>query len=272
MPERRRFRREELFDRIRSISSGIPRPIKAYMIGGLAMMHYGLQDSTKDVDLVFASKEDASIFQRTLEKEGFYKPIELEGDYSDLNAQAVYTSTEGYRFDIFVRRVCGKLVLSRDMMDRSRELEIGGNLELYTVSPEDIFIFKGITSREDDLSDMFLLCGRGLDWEAIEGELRDQPESWKWLGIFHDRLIELEDNYPSESPLTKRIGDDADISILMCSILQILKTRPTSKEEIMAHLDEDDHGLLEEAVKRMRALGLIGSENDSLFQTGKGGS
>nr|WP_253184590.1 hypothetical protein [Natrialba sp. SSL1] len=53
------------------------------------------------------------------------------------------------------------------------------NLERLTVRPvrtEDIFLFKAIVGRDDDIEDMNMLVQAGLDYDVVRDELEAQIE------------------------------------------------------------------------------------------------
>ena len=89
------------------------------------------------------------------------------------------------------------------MKERSKKMYERYNFSLYVASIEDIFLFKAITTRPDDLADMASLAGKEIQWNIVEEETRSQDESWKWIGRLHGRLEELEDEYGIPSPLKR---------------------------------------------------------------------
>ena len=166
----------------------------------------------------------------------------------------------GYRFDIFVQRVCGKLILSKKMRERSAGISLPGKLNLNVVSTEDIFLFKSITGREDDLSDMRMIAVSGLDWSIIEKEMREQPSSWRWNVMFYQGLLALEDEYSIISPLKEKFRIEAEISAGIGIALSKLEGHPISYSNLLEAIDED--AVFSKAViDRMNELDLIHEEN-----------
>ncbi|WP_394701141.1 DUF6036 family nucleotidyltransferase [uncultured Methanolobus sp.] len=54
------------------------------------------------------------------------------------------------------------------MIERSHELFQLKNIAVYMISPEDIFVFKSITTRERDREDMYTLFSKALNFDLIK--------------------------------------------------------------------------------------------------------
>ena len=259
MAERKRFERRELVKVLEQTGENVNKETSAYLIGGLNMILDGFKTTTKDVDLVFSDEGSVKRFVRASEKAGFTKVKKLETDYRDLYAWMVLETTSGMRFDIFCRQVCGGLVLSNGMMARSDERLRFGALTIKSCSSEDIFLFKSITSRPDDLMDMRALLGRAIDWKIIENEVRSQPDSWKWIGRLYGRLLELRDAYDIKSPLIGTLEPEAELSQAMGILLSHIEKEPISKSDAVSIL-ENDGALTTTSLKKLKLLGLVASD------------
>jgi hypothetical protein len=235
-----------------NISGKVENQNKGYLIGGLAMILYGTKLATKDVDIVFDSQNDASLFVATMKNCGFHEVKNLTREYRDLEAHQVLESANGCRFDIFVRVVCNCLVLTAGMKKRAREVFSAGNLQLFAIAPEDIFLFKSVTNRPDDLADMALIAGHGLDWKVIEEELRNQPDFWQWLPHYYRSLEELEVEYSISSPSKRKLEKEAEIAMGIGVIVNRLEEHPLSLAEIMEILGADDSTFSLEVLERMK--------------------
>ena len=154
MVGRIRFGSRELFDVLTDMSTRLDDEVEAYLIGGLAMMHHGLKVTTKDVDVVFKDEVDEQTFEDALRACGFYGVTNVPREYRELGAMIIMEVPGGMRFDIFVETVCRKLRLTEGMRGRAEALGLDGRLRLMVCSPEDIFLFKSVTDRDDDLADM----------------------------------------------------------------------------------------------------------------------
>jgi hypothetical protein len=201
MAERKKFEKDELIKTLSEISANLPSKITIYLIGGLAMIFHGYKTVTKDVDIILDSETALKAFLSASKKAGLKGVKNLTNEYQDLGTQIILESENGARLDVFYKRVCNGLVISPDMKNRAKKMYEFQNLEIKAMSVEDIFLFKSITLRDDDLADMATLAAAELDWNLIELEAKKQPESKKWLPRLYKRLVDLEDDYGVKSPL-----------------------------------------------------------------------
>ena len=139
------------------------RKIVAYMVGGGAMAIRGEKVATKDVDLILESDEDVRDLRMAFTAEGFEVKVRHPEECRQLVDAVVLTATEGMRVDIFVRRVCNKLLFSEGMKRRSEIYGEMGCISLHICSREDIFLLKSVTERNRDLDDMVVLYRKGID-------------------------------------------------------------------------------------------------------------
>lgn len=257
MVDRKKLRGETIMDRVSEVSLSLDENITAYLIGGLGMYHHGLKAVTKDIDIVFLSGKELSDLIKILKKLGYRRPEHLPDVYLQMGTQAMLEGSDGFLFDMFLKRVCGCLELSDGMVSRSEIIELAGNLTLKVVSPEDIFLFKSITSRPDDLEDMANIAAGGLDWEIIEQELRGQPDYWKWLMMYFIRLEELEEEYAVVPPNMPEIMKEAEIAAGIGLILTRLEGNPISETDALDMLDRKDKDFSMKAIEKMKELELI---------------
>jgi len=220
-----KFKEKELDAVLTRVQEALEMNVHCYLIGGLAMIKHRTKMVTKDVDIVFDDVAMASEFMRSAEKTGFRQVEDPRVEYEELLTSAILVNEENYRFDIFVGVVCGALIYTQSMKDRTTQVQYGDKLQLNLSSPEDIFLFKAITSRPNDLLDMSVLVPRKIDWSIIETEVRGQPESWKWVGRLYGRLRELYDEFGVRSPLLTSFKEDAEIAQAVGILIQ-------SKEDI----------------------------------------
>ena len=165
---------------------------------------------------------------------------------------------DGYPpFDIFINQVCKGLYLTEGMINRSKRMEIDGNLLISTISPEDIFLFKGITPRPGDLDDMFLLLQKDLDWNLILDEIRAQPDHFKWIGDLYNRTGELEEQYNVHIPIRENISEESELSVAICSILQILDSRTIEMTDLDNMLDDQEMELIDQSLNILMEINRI---------------
>lgn len=207
------FTEEDLTEALNEAGSRM-RKTPAYLIGGCAMIFMGRKVATKDVDIVFESTPDAEDFVSSLQHAGFAQIRKHNRAYDALDASAILEDSRGIRFDVFDRRVCRGLEISEGIKLRARYHRAFGNLDIFLLSPEDIFLFKGITEREADLEDMRILAETRLDWSIIERECLSQKDSGRWAYMLGTKLLELRARFGIDSPVIKALMEHADLDLL----------------------------------------------------------
>ncbi len=201
MTERKKYGEDELMPVLEDISKHLEAETTVYLIGGLAMVLRGYKGITFDVDIVFDNDENLKRFMAATEKAGMKTISDKSAEYVQLGPQHILENQDGIRLDIFYKQVCNGLILSKDMMQRARAKLEFDNLTVHAMSAEDIFLFKSITMRDEDLVDMSRIAETELDWNTIEIEIRKQPNSENWFPRVRERLMDLMDEYGVDSPL-----------------------------------------------------------------------
>lgn len=222
MSERRLFTEADLAKSLTNIGSRLERRIPAYLIGGCAMTFYGRKAATKDVDLVLTSTQDVKEFSSAAERAGFNYIQEPPEVYDALGAWVIMENEAGMRLDIFDRQVSRGLLINEEMKSRAGFYRSFGNLDIYLMSNEDIFLFKGITERDSDLEDLRILSERGLEWETIEEECLAQYESGTWAYRLWTRLLELRTMYGINTPIARRLKDHSDLELIKRVFVDII--------------------------------------------------
>jgi hypothetical protein len=256
MLEQNRFGRTELFKVLQDISNGLDSEIDAYLIGGLSMMHHGLKVVTKDVDVVFKDDADAQRFEVALGSCGFRRATGLSEAYVALGATTVMERSDGMRFDIFVERVCKKLTLTEGMRRRAERMDLEGGLHLMATTPEDIFLFKSVTDREDDLADMALLAGLGLDWEAMVDELRREPDNYRYLPHFASKLDALEEVHSIVAPNRRALDEEVEVMMVRNILHERFRQDPFTLPDATVYLGEGDE-FSKKVMDRMMERGMV---------------
>jgi hypothetical protein len=262
VPDRKKFERDILTEALDEIAVKLPRPIKAFLIGGLSMIFHGAKSATKDVDIVFSIQRDAQTFIDTAEGIGLDLVENLPEDYIELEARCVLEGGNGVRFDIFIKKVCNALTLSPGMIERAEIKYEKDNLRLYVVSIEDIFLFKSITSRPDDLADMAVITGKDIQWDIIKEEAGSQSDYWKWVSRLYFRLLELEEKYKIPSPLITTLKHEAEIAQAIGVILMRFGEKPFSFEDAAEAIKEDKKDFVEQVLTKMIQQEIIKKKNN----------
>ncbi len=151
----------------------LDKPMAVYLIGGGALTLQELKGGTKDIDLIVDGRATLERLRSALLAAGYEPTEDLEEEYKALGA-AFILEKETRRFDVFDRQVASVLMLSDTMRERSQHLFDEGALTVRMVSLEDIFLFKSVANREDDVDDMIVLAQTGLDEAIIVDEARHQ--------------------------------------------------------------------------------------------------
>jgi len=199
--------RDDLERALNEVGEALAEEVKAYLIGGCAMILYNAKVATKDIDLVLLSANDAESVVSALSKTGFKVAVPRDHVYFRLGTAVMMEDNRGMRIDIFVETVCRKVKLTSGMAARSKLHSRYGKLDINLVSPEDIFLFKSVTEREGDLDDMARLAERGLDWHTILEECAVQSGEVILEGYLAVRLQELEEQKGIVSPIKAELEE-----------------------------------------------------------------
>lgn len=164
----------------------------------------------------------------------------------------------GFRFDIFLGKVCGKLRLSENMKSRAEHYGTFGNLKIFLLSREDIFIFKGITERERDLDDMAVLYRKGLDHNIIIKEIEEQSKDspQEWGAFIFVKLEELEEKYKVSIPWKREFARKVE-SVVERIIIDKIKNGINTVEKLSSDLKQPEYFIRRE-LNRLITKGIIG--------------
>lgn len=189
-----------------NIGVRIKKPVSIYLIGGCAMSFRKLKESTKDVDIVFKDGRDYEVFCDALFGAQYHEPYVITNEHEKLETTKMFENKDGFHLDLFVKKVVGKLELSKEMMARAEKFKSYGNLSVFLLSKEDVFLFKGMASegRKRDLPDMQVLYPN-LNWKVIESELASQDLAGDLIELFVRRLEEFRDTYRLDVPILAKL-------------------------------------------------------------------
>lgn len=179
---------EEQIELLKLIGNQLKSKTECFIIGGSAMMFFGLKNSTKDIDMVFFNETERKKVIAVLEKSGFYKKYFKDKDIFLLERKDM-------RLDMFLKTVI-KFKISPSMMERKKEVHEFGNLIAMIASPEDIILLKCATDREGDRLDAKDIIDKfDIDWKIILEEAKRQNENTKRvISLFlYDFLLEVKE-------------------------------------------------------------------------------
>ena len=193
---------EEQNSMLLDISRQLKKEITAFAIGGTAMMFLGLKDSTKDIDLVFSSKEDRASFIKAAKNAGWL----------DLDARIVYGERENIpimlkfgdsRLDLFVNEVIDFL-FSKQMQERAEKIrQFEKNLILKVADVHDIIVMKCAAGRAKDIDDARAIIEKNvINFDILVQEAKNQLSLGKEraileVGTFLEKLQKLKLDIPN---------------------------------------------------------------------------
>lgn len=236
------FKRTYLENEFKKLNDKLSEHVDLYLIGGGAMSFQNLKVATKDIDVVLRSARELELTRNALLSLDYFVPC-IRGAYAKMNASAIFENADGFRWDLFVRVVCNGLQLSESMAKRSIELFTLKNISVHMLAPEDIFVFKSVTSRDRDREDMYTLFIRGLDFEIIRDEIiwqNDNDHSFAWIAFFFDGLEEFADRYKISHSVIGELHDLAYHDMLAQMLIEQLKGGSKTFEELSRDLDSED--------------------------------
>ena len=206
MSSRERFGRDYIEAELRKIADQLQTEVEAYLIGGGAMaLHQpSLKDTTKDIDLVVVDETALSRLMGVLDELGYEEVTNLGDEYDRLGARHCVRNDAGCQFDIFYRQIADKLFFSDGMQARSQRFLSSEYFSVGLVSFEDIFLFKAVAERPDDIGDMATLVQTDLDFDVIANELERQVELLGgefFVTVVSESLERLDENEGIQTPL-----------------------------------------------------------------------
>lgn len=202
---------DEQLEYFKLIGNTLTTRVVCYVLGGSAMMFYGAKTETKDVDLVFLEEEGLEEVKQVLYDSGFdekQKLVQVFRRYEKARNTPVMMEGKNTRFDLFLREVI-TFKMSPTIIERAKECHEFGNLMMYLLSPEDIFLLKSATERDKDLVDALSLLQKfKLDWKIILGESVHQTTIGQYLFPVYlfDFLYALKENLKADVP--KKVLDE----------------------------------------------------------------
>ncbi|WP_117595649.1 DUF6036 family nucleotidyltransferase [Haloprofundus halophilus] len=253
---RARFDSSYIRSELERIGQQLDNPLTVSLIGGGSMAFRGLKETTKDIDLIVSSGDDLSQLQAVLLELGYDIVREPDEEYEELGAQRILENDDGCRIDVFNQQVIGKLILSPGIRERSERYLDPGNLVVELVSPEDIFLFKAVAGRVDDIEDMFSLMQTGLEFDVVEAELETQVELLDqelFVTYVNEALTDLTEQHNVTTPLhdpvaeiTERVYEELEVLYALddpksvADLQQELDWPAADVQEIVRRLEEKD--------------------------------
>ncbi|HLC80431.1 MAG TPA: DUF6036 family nucleotidyltransferase [Candidatus Nanoarchaeia archaeon] len=195
---------ERLFE---EIDKSLSNRAHFFVIGGAMLLYHKLKMVTKDIDIVVDESKEFQEVELTLKTIGFSGKI-TENEYKNFCLSQIFIRDD-FRIDLFHRIVCKGFVLSEAMQKRAHKILGLAHLTVSLCSEEDVFVFKNFTEREGDIEDCISLAKKGLKWEIILEEIKNQVrilghDVWiTWIG---ERLDILEERGLT-IPIMKQVNE-----------------------------------------------------------------
>jgi hypothetical protein len=159
-----------------------------------------------------------------------------------MQTSVILENQDGFRWDIFLTKVCGKLTLSIKMQNRANPLYQGSRLKTLIASKEDLFLFKAITTRDADLDDTRILAQSGLNWITIAQECKEQSQKSGlcWEDALCQTIEELKTKHGIQSPIEKALRKTADQKIISKTLLEQIVKGHNSVKSIDRAINEPE--------------------------------
>jgi hypothetical protein len=178
------------------INALLKKPIDIYLIGGCALSYYGMKDATKDIDVLFKDQYDCATFFNAVTELGYETAEQYFPPVIQMEAAFYIHKGDEIWIDLFVENVMNKFELSDTIRKRAVKTVLSiKKLQVYCLSPHDIFLFKSITPRERDENDLILLLTKTtIDFSVIHEEIARQSKKYKVLKeAFNAKMKKLEE-------------------------------------------------------------------------------
>ncbi len=183
------------------IGENLKKKIECYVVGGSAMMYYGMKDATKDIDLVFDTNEAREQVEKVLKKLGFQER-KTSIIYFQKKNTPIILERQDERFDLFIRKVI-TFEITDSIKERVSSVYEFANLVIKVVSPEDIILLKCATERAGDRIDAAeIIKARNINWKTIIEESINQTKLGSHLFPVYlfDFLYELKEDLKANIP------------------------------------------------------------------------
>jgi len=273
MSSRERFGRDYIEAELKQIAEQLQTDVEAYLIGGGAMsLHGGLKDTTKDIDLVVVTEEALSRLMGVLNDLGYNEVTDLGEEYDRLGARHCVRNDAGCQFDVFYRQIADKLFFSDGMQARSEPFLSDEFFSVGLVSFEDIFLFKAVAERPDDIGDMATLVQTDLDFGVIEDEIEQQVDllgGEQFVTVISESLERLDQNEGIQTPLDDVVPEYYQRYMNGYELrLQLNEESARSVSELASELDVSE-AEIESRFEYLKQYGFAERTTDGLCDTGK---
>lgn len=272
MTNRPRFGREYLLAEFQQIGTRLQTSVNAYLVGGGAMSLRNLKDTTKDIDLVVTAEDEYSRLLAVLDELGYEEITDLGEEYQQLGARLCVENDDGCRIDLFNQQIANKLLFSEGMEERSETLQTHRQLHVELAALEDIFLFKTVALRPDDIDDMNTLVQTQLDFEVIEREIGEQATllgGERFTTYMFQSLAELGERHGVQTPLEETVNEYNEQYMQGYAVrMELAEEDPTPVDTLAKNLDIDT-AELEARLDYLEQYDAIKRTEDGILDTGE---
>jgi len=246
--------------------------VMAFLIGGGAMAFRGLKDTTKDIDLVVTTETEFDRLLAALDERGYEEMSELDETYQQLGARLCVENTDECRIDVFNRQVANKLIFSDGMQQRSEGYLESSELTVQLTALEDIFLFKTVAKRPDDIDDMNTLVQTSLDFDAVKSEVAAQIEllsGKRFTTHIRESLDDLYEQYEVQTPLGDVIDEYYSQYMYELEVRLVLSEEEPMSVETIAEESGLDRDHVMEQLEQLETHGYVEQTDAEFVDTGK---
>lgn len=190
--------REFLESILSYVGRRLKHEVEGLLIGGNAMLYYGLKGQTKDLDLVFFQREDLAGIVQIILSHPLYKkakiltkiPYKVRAELLKKGEPTVIGNSDLPRFDLFYKYVFS-VDVKKMLEDAKRSIRFD-LLKLKLVDIENFVFLKAVSARPIDVDDIVrVIKNFKVDWKKLIQFVRDYYKQdyklvWFLLGTFYD--------------------------------------------------------------------------------------
>jgi len=190
--------KELLENLLNYIGKKLSHEVDGLLIGGNAMIFYGLRGQTKDIDLVLFDKYDIAAITQIIKSHPLFKeskiikklPYKINPELLKMGEPTVIQNSDLPRFDIFYKHVFS-IDTEKIFQNCKRTLRFD-LLKLKLVEPEDLIFLKSVSRRPVDQDDIVrIIKNLQINWKYFlefvkKYHKKDDRVIWLVLGNLYD--------------------------------------------------------------------------------------
>ena len=146
---------------------------------------------------------------------------------------------------------CNCLELTQNIAERCEALGTYKKLTVKMFSNEDVVLFKAITDRDRDTSDIAeVIKSSKIDWEVILKECALQSGDRHWYGALLNKFHDLKENYGIDAPIASRLQELNDLRTLWDKYKELEKEGET--RDAIFKILKNKYGATERDLKQLK--------------------